>query len=91
VSLVTFIRGYEVECEEGRDYTKEDERSCVFCGRPPLQCASELGSGADACLGILPKVKAACCGHGDPECAYIIFENGTELRGKQVWEWKNTS
>lgn len=35
----------------------------------------------DFCLGKLPYVRQACCGHGCPEEAYFIFQNGVEVRG----------
>lgn len=34
----------------------------------------------DPCLGKLPGVAFACCGHGDAKYAYIAFENGVTLR-----------
>jgi len=34
------------------------KRQCVRCGRKPTQ------ERYDACLGYLPKVSSACCGHG---------------------------
>ena len=34
------------------------ERPCVRCGRMPTP------EGYDACLGYIPNVKSACCGHG---------------------------
>ena len=34
------------------------ERPCKRCGKSPTP------EGHDACLGILPGVKFACCGHG---------------------------
>ena len=34
----------------------------------------------DPCLGVLPGVEAACCGHGVEE-GYIKFVNGTVIRG----------
>lgn len=36
--------------------------------------------GYDACLGRLPGVVAACCGHGVDD-GYILFENGVNIRG----------
>ena len=36
--------------------------------------------GHDACLGALPGVIAACCGHGVKE-GYILFENGISIIG----------
>lgn len=37
----------------------------------------------DMCLGYLPGVKYACCGHGDPHRygeAYVFFTNGKIIR-----------
>lgn len=48
---------------------------CNRCNRPPTP------EGFDACLGRLPGVKNACCGHGDPTCGYVQFENGVIIRG----------
>lgn len=36
----------------------DGSRPCVSCGLPPTP------EGHDACLGTLPGVTAACCGHG---------------------------
>lgn len=36
--------------------------------------------GPDPCLGMLPGVSAACCGHGGE--AYVLFSNGQVLRGR---------
>ena len=41
---------------------------------------------ADPCLGVLPGVSYACCGHGDPDDAYVAFENGIVFRGFNVIE-----
>lgn len=53
---------------------------CVKCGKLPTK------EGHDACLGTLPGVTDACCGHGVKE-AYIIFENGIIIRGRSVIEF----
>ena len=42
---------------------------CVRCGKSPTP------EGYDACLGYIPGVISACCGHG-VETPYIIFEEG---------------
>jgi hypothetical protein len=39
---------------------------------------------ADKCLGTLPGVKNACCGHGVKELAYICFNNGLIIEGFTV-------
>ena len=52
--------------------------------RPCMKCGSHftLGEGeVDTCLGILPGVDNACCGHGNRELAYVRFTNGVVLKG----------
>lgn len=43
------------------------------------QCASD-GWNPDKCLGRLPGVSSACCGHGK-DLGYITFENGIMVQG----------
>lgn len=47
-------------------------RPCPLCGKLPTE------EGHDVCLGKLPGVKFACCGHGI-EDGYISFENGVSI------------
>jgi len=51
----------------------EEERSCKACG------LFKTPEGADGCIGMLPGVKFACCGHG-VEQGYIYFENEKVVR-----------
>jgi hypothetical protein len=51
------------------------ERPCTACGKRSRERAP------DFCLGKLPHVRQACCGHGHPEDAFFIFDNGVEVRG----------
>ena len=41
---------------------------------------------ADPCIGILPGVKYACCGHGNQpySAGYIFFENGVVIRFESI-------
>lgn len=48
--------------------------------RPCKYCGAEIDE-IDHCIGLLPGVINACCGHGRGE-GYIHFENGTIIRGK---------
>lgn len=41
----------------------------------------EPGKEPDPCLGTLPGVIEACCGHGDTRKAYVYFRNGMLFRG----------
>ncbi len=52
-------------------------RPCGHCG--------EFGGGADGapdpCLGTLPGVVNACCGHGESDASYVVLSDGVVLRG----------
>ncbi len=51
---------------------------CVNCG------LANTIEGHDGCLGTLPGVEHACCGHGNPEYSYIRFESGQVITGFTV-------
>jgi hypothetical protein len=53
-------------------------RPCKKCGKRFQR--SNAGE-PDPCLGVLPGVDNACCGHGVRSEAYIQFTNGTVVRG----------
>ena len=59
--------------------TREDyailraQQRCFMCAKKRTK------EGHDPCLGTLPGVQFACCGHGDQ--GYLKLENGTILRG----------
>ena len=48
-------------------------RKCPKCNELPKDWH-------DPCIANLPGVRAACCGHGVEE-AYILFTDGTDIRG----------
>jgi len=52
-------------------------RSCAKCG---LVFEGSNKGGSDPCLGDLPGVDSACCGHGVREKSYIRFTNGVVIR-----------
>lgn len=47
--------------------TVGNRRSCGHCGLP------DTPEGHDGCLGTLPGVTNACCGHGEPGEAYMQY------------------
>lgn len=55
---------------------------CTGCGLTVKEEHETPDGGyADPCLGILPGVKYACCGHGDKVgMPYIFFDNGVTMR-----------
>lgn len=61
---------------------ENNERPCVKCQRLATP------KGHDACMANLPGVKYACCGHGDREQAYVMFENGMVIRGFTIQKEK---
>ena len=48
----------------------DDKRVCKRCGKSPT------AEGHDACLGTIPNVQAACCGHGiiDPILGDVSYK-----------------
>lgn len=80
-----FYRGRLIELLSGEEWiysdTKESvrlthkRRTCGHCDQP---LTSE---GEDFCLGSLPGVMNACCGHGDITDAYVQFLDGFCVRG----------
>ncbi len=54
------------------------DRDCGHCGK------ENTPEGHDACLGTLPNVMNACCGHGMMADAYVQFPNGETVRGKDA-------
>ena len=85
----SYIRGNEIlASENGEDWIFLDtgelvhethkERTCGRCGKLPTP------EGHDACLGTLPGVMNACCGHGNVEEAYIQFLDGFSVGGKDA-------
>lgn len=59
-------------------------RPCAKCGL--VFEGSNIGE-PDPCLGVLPGVDNACCGHGVPEDAYIRFTSGVVVTGFQCIEY----
>lgn len=51
------------------------ERPCGHCG------LMQTAEGHDPCLGTLPGVINACCGHGNRSESFVMFEGGATLRG----------
>jgi len=76
----SYLRGHRIECinnewiySDTKEATLNKTRNCKKCGKP------ETKNGHDDCLGKLPGVKNACCGHGCEE-GYVQFNNGVIIR-----------
>lgn len=51
---------------------------CKRCGKDPDK------NGHDYCLGTLPGVMNACCGHGEDKLAYLQYWDGSRVNGKDA-------
>lgn len=87
----SFWRGHPitwvVEKNKGWVFTDTKEPVIGFGGklRPCMKCGKTFdGSNVgepDPCLGNLPGVDNACCGHGEPSESYIRFTSGVVIKG----------
>ena len=76
-------RGHDVEyrndgwyySDTGRPVADDPNRTCGHCNLP------NRDDECDPCLGKLPGVANACCGHGVPGDSYIQFDSGLTVRG----------
>lgn len=84
------LRGSEIELIEGEwvySDTKEStrltwkERPCGHCG---LHNTTE---DHDGCLGVLPDVINACCGHGRTSDSYVQFNDKSIIRDIEAINW----
>lgn len=84
MSARSLLRGHEIEYLDGewvysdtKDTTvlTHHERPCGFCNK------HSTPEGHDACLGTLPGIMNACCGHGQTKEAYVQFMDGVCIRG----------
>jgi len=85
----TSFRGHEIEYKNG-EYVFSDtndsvsttweERPCGSCGE------RSTWEGHDGCMGTLPSVMNACCGHGNINEAYVQFNDGAIVRGSVAEE-----
>lgn len=44
-------------------------------------CHQDVPAGPDACIGLRPGIREACCGHGRPSAAYVTSTTGATLYG----------
>lgn len=77
-------RGCKIYEQDGRWYfldtneavaTTWKRRACGYCNM------KNTLEGHDGCIGHLPGVMNACCGHGEQAAAYIQFPDGSIIRG----------
>ena len=74
---IVYVNG-EWLYEDTMTPTAGNERPCGHCGKPDTE------EGHDGCLGTLPNVMNACCGHGADDCSYLQYWDGSILSGKNA-------
>ncbi len=77
-------RGHSIINRDGCWVYADDGTSVAATTRPCGQCGQNTPLGrveVDPCLGVLPGVDNACCGHGVRSEAYIQFTNGVRVTG----------
>ena len=73
-------RGWPIESVHGDAWVYSDTKEPVGAVDGPCgKCGG--ADDHDKCLGMLPGVVNACCGHGRREDSYIQFVNGVTVRG----------
>ena len=91
----SYFRGYPIVWINNEWVYEDDHTPAPASGgkvRPCKKCGTLFTSGkeeVDPCLGTLPGVDKACCGHGIREASYIRFTNGTVIRGFVIEEKGN--
>jgi hypothetical protein len=83
--IIAYYHGWNIEyIDEKWRYSDTKEPIPGWGGesRPCKKCGAAIKEGEpDKCLGYLPGVDNACCGHGNKELSYIRFTNGLTVSG----------
>ena len=85
MTQIGYFRGHELVWVEDKWKYADDLSDLPSNGgkiRPCKKCGElfTLGEGeVDPCIGVLPDVDNACCGHGIDSQAYIRFNDGTVI------------
>lgn len=70
-------------CDTGEPIRKFKTRPCGHCDKP------NTTEGYDGCLGKLPGVMNACCGHGNIDEAYVQLLDGKSIHGHRAVMMQN--
>lgn len=87
--MTAALRGHPMICKGGIWFYKDTGEATAgnrrdSCGHCSLTSTPE---GHDGCLGKLPRVKNACCGHGVVSDAYVQFGNGRRVAARSALTW----
>jgi len=89
-----YWRGHRIIHRDGEwEFADTGEPAYLDNGRPCGHCGlASTPDGHDGCLGTMPGVRNACCGHGRTDEAYIQYDNNVRLGGaaalSAIAKWK---
>lgn len=85
-------RGHLISLNENLDWIFIED-ACRVKDDPYRLCKhckiENTPEGHDGCLGILPGVMNACCGHGNDNESYVQFPDGKVIRGEKAISFIN--
>lgn len=88
MAAISFLRGHNIYFDESIWRYIDNNEPTVNNARPCGHCKKDdTKEGHDGCLGMLPGVMNACCGHGIDDGAFVQFWNKEIIRGKRAIEW----
>ncbi len=85
------LRGHSIDWDTNYAWVFSDIREPTVETHESRTCNNcrchRTPEGHDACLGTLPGVMNACCGHGCDDDAYVQFYSGKIVRGREAVKW----
>ena len=87
--MTNTLRGHKIEYDGNQWIYSDTGETTVdtWETRPCGHCNKyNTPEGHDACLGTIPGVMNACCGHGNINEAYVQFTDGTTIRKSEVFK-----
>lgn len=78
--FIVFVNGQWLYADN-KEPTVGNERPCGHCGKENTR------EDHDGCLGVLPEVMNACCGHGNTDEAYVRFDKNERISGCDAIAW----
>lgn len=81
----SYISGHLAESVNGGDWFYDDTNESISIKRSCVRCRQyAINDEYDACMGEIPAVRFACCGHG-AEDGYIVLNSGYKFTIPVGW------
>ena len=81
--IKSYLRGHHIIFINGEWIYEDNKEPTINSDRPCGHCEKEITiEGHDGCLGTLPGIRNACCGHGIIDDAYVQFQDMFSIHGK---------